>query len=63
MLTIDQRKRISWRDLINHKIFDRTSSKIFESPIMNVKITGATGEIREQKEYPPVIEETDDEEL
>lgn len=49
--------------MINHKIFDRTSSKIFESPIMNVKITGATGEIREQKEYPPVIEETDDEEL
>ena len=29
MLTLDQRKRISWRELINHKIFDRTSSRIF----------------------------------
>jgi len=63
MLKIDQKERISWRELINHKIFDRTNSKIFENPILNIKITGVVENMKEEKLYPSVIEETEDEEL
>lgn len=30
---------------------------------MNVRITDSKGETKQKKQYPPVLEETDDEEL
>lgn len=38
MLTIDQKKRISWRDLIEHKIFERTNSNLLSDVIHNVSL-------------------------
>lgn len=46
MLTFNQKERISWRELINHKIFDRTNLRIFESPILNVKISEVMEKIK-----------------
>jgi serine/threonine protein kinase len=38
MLTIDQNRRISWQNLINHKIFERTDNKILSDVIHNVPL-------------------------
>lgn len=38
MLTIDHRKRISWRELVTHKIFERNNGKLFPSLVYNPSI-------------------------
>lgn len=38
MLTIDHRKRISWRELVTHKIFERNNGKMFPSLVYNPSI-------------------------
>ena len=38
MLTIDQKKRISWQELINHKILERTDSNLLSDVIHNVPL-------------------------
>ena len=48
MLTIDQKKRISWQELINHKIFERTNSNLLSDVIHNVSLEVLMGQAFEK---------------